>query len=53
MTDYGAIDMRDGGTAIPYDMEDPYLRKEFEEILANEGTQTRMEPELYETPADA
>ncbi len=51
--DYGAIDLRDGGTAVPYDMEDPYLRKEFEETLAEVGTKTRMEPELYETPAAA
>jgi len=50
-TDYGAIDLRDGGTAVPYDMEDPYLRKEFEENLKTEGADTRMEPELYKTPA--
>ena len=45
--DYGAIDMKDGGTAIPYNEEDPFLRKEFEETLANVGAQSRMEPELY------
>ena len=49
-TDYGAIDLRDGGTAVPYDMEDPYLRKEFEKTLADVGAQSRMEPELYEPP---
>ena len=27
--------MKDGGTAIPYNEEDPYLRKEFEETLAS------------------
>ena len=47
MTDYGAIDIRDGGTAIPYDMEDTFLRKEFEETLAGEGGKSRMENELY------
>ncbi len=52
-TDYGAINIRDGGTAVPYDMEDPYLRKEFEETLAAVGTKSRMEPELYEAPTDA
>ncbi len=51
--DYGAIDVRDGGTAIPYDMEDPYLRKEFEETLAAQGVASRMEDELYQPPADA
>ena len=45
--DYGAIDMKDGGTAIPYNEEDPFLRKEFEETLANVGAKSRMEPELY------
>ncbi len=53
INDYGAIDIRDGGTAIPYDMEDPYLRKEFEETLAKEGAKSRMEPELYQTPKAA
>jgi mannose-6-phosphate isomerase-like protein (cupin superfamily) len=47
MTDYGAIDIRDGGTAIPYDMEDTFLRKEFEETLAGEGGKSSMENELY------
>jgi hypothetical protein len=46
--DYGAIDMKDGGTAIPYNEEDPFLRKEFEETLASVGAKSRMEPELYE-----
>ncbi len=53
MNDYGAIDLREGGTAIGYDMEDPYLRKEFEETLKAEGADTRMEPELYQPPAAA
>jgi quercetin dioxygenase-like cupin family protein len=52
-TDYGAINIRDGGTAVPYDMEDPYLRKEFEETLAAQGTSSRMEPELYQPPKAA
>ena len=41
--------MKDGGTAIPYNEEDPFLRKEFEETLVSVGTKSRMEPELYET----
>lgn len=51
--DYGAIDLRDGGTAVPYDIEDPYLRKEFEETLAQEGGKSRMEESLYTRPKAA
>jgi hypothetical protein len=46
--DMGAIDIRDGGSAIPYDEEDPYIRKEFEETLRKNGAKSRMDPELYE-----
>ncbi|MFM2129561.1 MAG: hypothetical protein RL477_1107, partial [Pseudomonadota bacterium] len=46
--DAGAIDMRAGGSAIPYDMEDPYLRKEFSDTLRANGATLRMEPELYD-----
>ena len=50
--DYGAIDLKKGGSAIPYHEEDPYLRGEFEATLAKEGARTRMEPELYEGPVE-
>jgi hypothetical protein len=50
--DYGAIDLKKGGSAIPYHEEDPYLRGEFETTLAKEGARTRMEPELYEGPVE-
>ncbi len=50
--DLGAIDIRDGGNAIPYDEEDPYIRKEFEETLKSEGATMRMEPYLYEKPKE-
>lgn len=46
--DMGAIDIRDGGSAIPYDEEDPYIRKEFEATLAKNGAKSRMDPEMYE-----
>lgn len=46
--DYGAIDVKEGGTAIPYNEEDPYLRQEFKETLKIAGAEMRMEPELYE-----
>ena len=47
-SDYGAIDIPDGGTAVPYWMEDPYIRKEFAERLKREGVENRMEDKFYE-----
>lgn len=49
--DYGAIDMKEGGTAIPYYEEDPFLRKEYEETLKREGIASRMDDSLYRPPA--
>jgi len=51
MTDFGAIDLKKGGTAIPYHEEDPFIRQEFEQALARKGVPSRMRPEYYETPA--
>ena len=51
-TDEGAIDVTEGGTAIPYWLEDPFLRKEYEETLAQDGLKSKMEPDLYEAPAE-
>ncbi|MCH8916478.1 MAG: cupin domain-containing protein [Alphaproteobacteria bacterium] len=48
--DLGAIDIRDGGNAIPYDEEDPNIRAEYEATLAKEGAVPRMEEELYHPP---
>jgi mannose-6-phosphate isomerase-like protein (cupin superfamily) len=48
--DLGAIDIREGGSAIPYDEEDPYIRQEYEATLAKEGAVSRMEGWLYEKP---
>ena len=45
--DYGAIDLKKGGSAIPYCDEDPHLRQEFEQRLASEGLASRMLPEFY------
>jgi hypothetical protein len=50
-TDEGAIDVTEGGTAIPYWLEDPFLRKEYEETLRREGVKSKMEEELYREPA--
>jgi hypothetical protein len=37
----------DGGRAIPYHMEDPFLRKTYEERLAALGASSTMPPEVY------
>ncbi len=50
--DYTAMSIPEGGTSIPYWMEDPFVRKEYERVLAAEATTSRMEPSLYETPAE-
>jgi hypothetical protein len=53
ITDRGAIDIKKGGDAIPYNEEDPYLRKEFEATLAQEGLTSRMNPQWYtQDPGD-
>jgi quercetin dioxygenase-like cupin family protein len=52
LMDYGAIDLKKGGSAIPYHEEDPAIRREFEETLAREGLSSRMEPGRYEPPVD-
>ena len=49
--DYGAIDIKEGGTALPYCDEDPFLRQEYEETLKKEGVVSRMDPALYHKPA--
>ncbi len=50
-TDYTAMELQEGGTAIPYWMEDPHIRAEYEEKLRQEDVALRMKPELYEKPA--
>ena len=50
LMDYGAIDLKKGGSAIPYHEEDPFIREEFEATLAKEGAVCRMGPELYAKP---
>lgn len=41
------MDIPDGGSAIPYYMEDPYIRTYFEEKLEKEGASFTMPPEVY------
>ena len=51
--DAGAIDIKKGGAAIPYSMEDPNIRVEFAETLAKEGLANRMNPEFYDPDSKA
>ena len=46
--DYTAMDIPEGGSAIPYWMEDPYIKKEYDERLSREGVENRMRPEYYD-----
>ena len=52
-TDYTGRDIPEGGSAIPYWMEDPFIRQEYEATLKANGVQTRMDPSWYVKPADA
>lgn len=40
-------DITDGGNAIPYHLEDPHVRREFEAKLKEEGAVSTMPPEVY------
>ena len=51
-TDYTAIDITEGGTAIPYWMEDPFIREEYEAKLKEEGVRSRMKPEWFTPPVE-
>ena len=48
--DYTAMDVTEGGTSIPYWMEDPFLREEFARNIALNQAKSRMEESLYEKP---
>jgi quercetin dioxygenase-like cupin family protein len=50
IADYGAIDVKKGGSAIPYHEEDPAIRREFEAHLAEDGAVSRMDQAFYEGP---
>jgi quercetin dioxygenase-like cupin family protein len=49
-TDYTAIDVDQGGTAIPYWMEDPFIRNEYEATLRQNKVVNRMDPNWYLQP---
>jgi mannose-6-phosphate isomerase-like protein (cupin superfamily) len=48
LLDLGAIDVDEGGTAVPYSMEDPFIRQEYEATLRAEGLTSRMDAHWYE-----
>jgi hypothetical protein len=50
MADIWAIDLNKGGNAIPYHMEDPAIRREFDATLRQEGVASRMNPAFYKRP---
>jgi len=52
LKDSWAMDIDRGGNAVPYHLEDPFLRAEYEETLKREGFASRMKPEFY-TPGGA
>jgi quercetin dioxygenase-like cupin family protein len=52
LIDFGAIDLKKGGTAIPYSDEDPFIRQEYEAALKRAGVPSRMEDKFYEKARD-
>jgi hypothetical protein len=48
--DYTGMDIPEGGTSIPYWMEDPFIRAEYEETLKKNGLPSRMDPGWYVQP---
>ena len=51
-TDYTARDLDEGGTAIPYWLEDPFVREEYQKTLADNGVPSRMDPSWYAGPGE-
>jgi hypothetical protein len=51
--DYTGMDIPEGGTSIPYWMEDPYIRAEYEATLKKNEVPSRMDPGWYIPPATA
>jgi quercetin dioxygenase-like cupin family protein len=49
-TDYTAIEVQDGGSAIPYWMEDPYIRAEYNATLIANNVPNRMDPDWFVPP---
>jgi mannose-6-phosphate isomerase-like protein (cupin superfamily) len=51
-TDYTARDLDEGGTAIPYWLEDPFIRDEYAATLKQNGVASRMDPAWYAGPGE-
>ena len=47
------MDITEGGTSIPYWMEDPSIRTEYEALLQKNGIASRMDPTWYAQPEGA
>jgi hypothetical protein len=45
--DYTGMDITEGGTAIPYWMEDPQVKKDWEAKIAENNVASRMRPEFF------
>lgn len=48
LKDVWSTDTDKGGNAVPYHLEDPFLRAEYEQTLAPEGLASRMLLSFYE-----
>jgi len=46
--DYTGMDIPEGGTAVPYWMEDPQVKKDWEAMIAQNGVSSRMLKEFYD-----
>jgi quercetin dioxygenase-like cupin family protein len=46
--DYTGMDIPEGGSAIPYWMEDPQVAKDYQAALDHEGVANRMLPDYYD-----
>ena len=53
LKDIWSVDLDKGGNAIPYYLEDPHLKREYEAALAAEGVASRMEPRFYQPGSEA
>jgi hypothetical protein len=46
--DYTGMDIHEGGTNIPYWMEDPQVKADWEAAINREGIPSRMKPEYFD-----
>ncbi len=51
--DKNAMHLDEGGSAIPYWDEDPFIRHEYEATLRRDGVEVRMEAAFYQRPGGA